>query len=338
MKTIDSSNHKTAYVIGCAICIIPSQIIMIKYRPSIYLPTLELAWGITTGLMAAAKDANLIYAIRFLIGVCEASSYPGIVTILMMWYNPSELARRVAIFGTSYPAANIFVGAMQAALHSSMDGLSGWRWLFIFNGIMTVVVALAGYFLLPGSPSNTRVFWLGKDHMQIAKDRMEKIGRAVPTGLTSEKLGKAFKTWPLWVFTLAYSLIPTGAYVLQTAATLPPAHISDKTMRPFRQVTIQLMIVVAGCIILSIWPSSFSLKMTSFHLLFLSNSAGPILVGIIIGIAVAFVYAIDSFANIFIYPASEAPNYPVGYKVAAVFGAVCIYATWTMGRMWRRDM
>ena len=58
--------------------------------------------------------------------------------ILCAWYTPRELALRLAIFGSSYPAAQIFVGFMQAALYKGMQGvggISGWRWLFIFNAL-----------------------------------------------------------------------------------------------------------------------------------------------------------------------------------------------------------
>ena len=81
-------------------------------------------------LMAFVPSVKGMYALRFFIGVFEASSYPGIITILCSWYTPAELATRIAIFGTSYPAANIFVSFMQAALHKGMEGksgLAGWK-------------------------------------------------------------------------------------------------------------------------------------------------------------------------------------------------------------------
>lgn len=109
-----------------------------------HLPSLE-------ALMAVPKSVQGMYALRFFIGAFEASSYPGIISILCSWYTPTELATRIAIFGTSYPGANIFVSFMQAALNKTMDGkagLEGWQWLFVINGLMTIVVASAGFFLV----------------------------------------------------------------------------------------------------------------------------------------------------------------------------------------------
>jgi hypothetical protein len=63
--------------------LIPSQIIITYVRPSIWLPALELIWGLFTGLLALSKNAQTIYALRFLIGFCEASAYPGTAVLLM---------------------------------------------------------------------------------------------------------------------------------------------------------------------------------------------------------------------------------------------------------------
>lgn len=57
--------------------LIPSQIIITRVRPSLWLPGLEISWGILTGLIAACSSAKQIYAIRTFLGVCESSAYPG---------------------------------------------------------------------------------------------------------------------------------------------------------------------------------------------------------------------------------------------------------------------
>lgn len=116
IKYIDQTNINTAYVsgmkealnfqgnelnlfatwfnVGCrclrplnplttdCIFLIPSQIFITYFRPSLWLPGLELLWGIFTGCVAACKSASPIYGLRVLIGLAESSSYPGTVTIL----------------------------------------------------------------------------------------------------------------------------------------------------------------------------------------------------------------------------------------------------------------
>jgi sugar phosphate permease len=154
LKMIDGTNYKTAYAsgmkeelnmtgnelnfldiyyrIGYAIFLLPCQIILTKVRPNWWLPSMEMAWGLMTALMAAAHDVRMMYALRFFIGVFEASSYPGIISILCNWYTPREVGARIVIFSASYPVSAMFVSAMQASLSKTLDGrsgLSGWRWL-----------------------------------------------------------------------------------------------------------------------------------------------------------------------------------------------------------------
>lgn len=62
--------------------LIPSQVILTYVRPSYWLPGLEIAWGILTGLIATVNSARQVYAIRAFLGLCESSAWPGMMTLL----------------------------------------------------------------------------------------------------------------------------------------------------------------------------------------------------------------------------------------------------------------
>ncbi|KAL7413814.1 major facilitator superfamily domain-containing protein [Mrakia frigida] len=305
----------TLYRIGYALFLIPSQIILLKIRPSIWLPALELCWGVLTGLMAVASNVKGMYALRFFIGVCEASSYPGIICILCNWYTPAELASRIAIFGTSYPAANIFVSFMQAALYKGMEGhagLPGWKWLFIFNALMTVIVAAGGFFFLPDNPGETKVFWLSPEQNSLSRARMVRVKKLAPTVLSVSKIKKIFSSWIIYAFTGAYACwswsqnsnsytilffksiknsngtakfsIPTlnaimiPGYFLQIIAMIACGWASGKWGSRIGWIVGQEMTLFVGAVILSCWPASFGLKTFAYFTLWLSNAAGPILI------------------------------------------------------------
>ena len=114
MKKIDQTNYKAAYTAGMrddlglegtnvlnwldiyftiafAIFMVPSVLIMMRVRPSIWLPSLELVWGILTGCMALASTPKPMYVLRWLIGMCEASAWPGTTVLLLSWYTPKEM-------------------------------------------------------------------------------------------------------------------------------------------------------------------------------------------------------------------------------------------------------
>ena len=88
-------------------------------------------------------------------------------------------------------------GALQVAITNTLHGsagLTGWRWLFIINAIMTVVVGALGFVLLPDTPNNVnpRAIWFKKGHAQLAMERLERHGRA---DLGSMAPGSAHARW-----------------------------------------------------------------------------------------------------------------------------------------------
>lgn len=235
-------NYLTTYwTIGYILGQIPSQIILTKVQPSIWLPSLELIWSILVMAMAATKDLKTIYILRFFVGLLEASAYPGIMTLLGNWYQPSELAKRACIFQASSSVAQMFGGYLQAALYANMNGahgLAAWRWLFIFDGVIGIPIALYGYFAIPDSPTTTKARWLTSAEKQRAIQRMESVGRKPAKSLTLRNIINLFREWPVYLFTLSFTcyiqatrvyayfnvwLKETGNYTVEQANVIPTA-------------------------------------------------------------------------------------------------------------------
>lgn len=124
----------TFWTIGYIVGMIPSQIIISRVRPSIWIPAAEIVWAVLTFCFAAVNNEKQIYAMRFLIGLFEAPFYVGAMTLLGNWYTPAELGKRASIFYSASFAANMFSGYLQAAVYKGLGGvhgIAGWRWLFI---------------------------------------------------------------------------------------------------------------------------------------------------------------------------------------------------------------
>lgn len=200
----------TGYVVGQ----LPSQVIITKIRPSIWIPSCELVWTILTFCLAVAKTPHQVIAIRFFVGLVESIFYPAAHFLLGSWYKPSELGKRACIFHASSAAAAMFSGYLQAAVYTGLNGTlgkAGWQWLFIMDGVISTPICLAGFFLIPDLPENTRAFYLSKTDAELARKRMDDIGRAPTRRLGWSILRRVFTRWHVYALTALYIIfINTG--------------------------------------------------------------------------------------------------------------------------------
>lgn len=239
IKYLDQSNISNAYVSGMkedlnltgnelnyfttyfnvAYCImlIPSQIILTYVRPSLWLPGLELLWGIMTGLIAMTTNAKQVYVLRAFLGLCESSAWPGMMTLFMYWYTPGELAKRMGFYHSCQAIGSMLSGALQVAIRETMDGhagLAGWRWLFIINAIITIIWGFAGFLMIPDLPNkpNPWAFWFNSTHANTAMERLRRCKRAEPKRMTWAGAKRTFSTWPVYFIPVLYIASVLGSY------------------------------------------------------------------------------------------------------------------------------
>ncbi|KAI9676987.1 MAG: hypothetical protein M1817_006826 [Caeruleum heppii] len=133
---------------------VPSNLLLKRFRPSIWLPSIMVAWGTVMTLMGIVKDFKGLLIARLFLGVTEAGLFPGVAFFITMWYARHEAQLRQAMFFSAASVAGAFSGLLAFAI-SKMDGvgnLEGWRWIFILEGILTVVVAIIAFFTLYDFP------------------------------------------------------------------------------------------------------------------------------------------------------------------------------------------
>ncbi|KAK2020662.1 major facilitator superfamily transporter [Colletotrichum zoysiae] len=137
------------FFFGYLICEVPSNMILSRSRPSVFLPGIMLVWGALSALMSISKSYGALLGFRFVLGCVEAGFFPGVLYLLSCWYTRAELGKRFAIFYTAAVLSGAFggllAGAITANLHDA-HGIAGWRWLFIVEGVATVGVALVAFF------------------------------------------------------------------------------------------------------------------------------------------------------------------------------------------------
>ncbi|GAB1318390.1 Pantothenate transporter liz1 [Madurella fahalii] len=166
----------TCFTVGYVLGQIPSNLSLHYVKPRYFFPSMMVAWAGLTMVTASTHSPQAIMAIRFFQGIAEATTFVGTHYILGSWYTERELGKRSGVFTASGLAGTMIGGFIQSGIYSSMHGrhgLSGWRWLFIIDGIITLPVALYGFLLFPDTPATTTACYLSPSERALAISRLE---------------------------------------------------------------------------------------------------------------------------------------------------------------------
>ncbi|KAI1818176.1 MFS general substrate transporter [Poronia punctata] len=202
-----------AWTVGYVIGEIPSNMILTKVRPSIWIPALEVTWSVLTILLAKCQTATQIYVLRFFIGLAESAFYPGMQYVIGSWYRKDELAKRSCIFHSSSAIGTMFSGYLITATYKleGVGGYHGWQWLFIINTVISLPIAISGFFFFPDVPEITTAWWLTPEDIAMANSRMALEGRAKRGKYTKTKFKKIFSSWRLYALVLLYIFFNNGS-------------------------------------------------------------------------------------------------------------------------------
>ncbi|RGP81386.1 tartrate transporter [Fusarium longipes] len=200
---LNSTEYQTCVSIlfvGYILGQIPSNMLMTRIRPSLYMSGAMALWAVVSTLTAVCHDFKGLVPTRFFLGVTEAPFYPGALYVLSIFYTKKEIATRISILFTANICGTAFAGLIAIGVFgmSGVAGLSGWRWLFILQGIITFVLSLASTFILPDEPSNTR--WLTDEERILAHERIVADIVQIRTNTTTlAGLTDACKDPRLWI-------------------------------------------------------------------------------------------------------------------------------------------
>ncbi|KAI0365415.1 MFS general substrate transporter [Pilatotrama ljubarskyi] len=144
----------TMYFVSYSVCTIPANLLLKKIGPSRWLPGLTLLWGVITTLMGLVKTYPQLVGVRVALGVAEAGLSSGIFYYLTMWYPRYMVHYRIGLFWGGATFAGAFSGlvAYGISFMSGTAGLLGWSWIFVLEGLVTVLVAIAAFVLFVDLP------------------------------------------------------------------------------------------------------------------------------------------------------------------------------------------
>ncbi|KAL5337992.1 major facilitator superfamily domain-containing protein [Aspergillus crustosus] len=224
---------------------IPSNIMMKKSRPALWIPLIMLAWGVVCTLMGLVENYAGLLVARAALGIAEGGLFPGVTFYITMWYRRHECGLRMAIFFSAATAAGAFGGLLARGIVEldGAGGKDGWAWIFIIEGLVTFAVAVAAFFIMNDYPDTAKFLTQGeKDevHRRLKEDRS-----SLADEFDMKYFWAALKDWKVWV----HMFITFGVYTpLYSFSLFLPTIVSSLG---YQNETAQLMTVppyVVACV------------------------------------------------------------------------------------------
>ncbi|KAI1858991.1 hypothetical protein JX265_004598 [Neoarthrinium moseri] len=152
---------------------VPSNMILEKFKkPSIFMGLIVLSWGVVMTFTGLIQNFSQLCALRFLLGLFEAGFFPGAILLVSKWYMPHETQTRIALLYSSAASGGAFSGLLAFGITkmNGLGGLEGWRWIFIIEGLATVIMGGLCFLLLIDSPVLSHR-WLQPDEIRFLELR-----------------------------------------------------------------------------------------------------------------------------------------------------------------------
>jgi MFS family permease len=195
----------SVFFIGYSVFEVPSNIALKLTSPRIWLPTLMLVWGVVATLMALSTNFGGLLAARFFLGATEAGVFPGAIFYLSMWYGRRALVTRVTLFYTSTSLAGAFGGILAYGIGhmSGVAGKQGWFWIFVIEGLVTVVVAAVSYFLIQDFPAQAK-FLSQREHKVLNALLVEDNDALREEPWSWEEVRRSFSDVKVYLYTFTW--------------------------------------------------------------------------------------------------------------------------------------
>ena len=268
------------FFIGYFFFEVPSNVLLKKFGARMWIARIMISWGVISACMIFVKGEWSFYAMRFLLGLAEAGFFPGVIFYLTLWY-PSKLrATRTAWFVAAIAVSGVVGNPVSGWIMDTFSGamkLAGWQWLFLSEGIPSILVGLWVIYYLESSIEEAK--WLTSEEKALLARNLE----AEDKHKTENKLMDAFTSGKVWVLCAIYFTLMIGLYGI---AFWLPTIVKAFGLKGYLQVGLITAIPYGVAVIGMILLSNHSDKTGERRLHYVAN----VVVGAI-GLVLSGVYA-----------------------------------------------
>ncbi|RMZ41182.1 putative pantothenate transporter [Aspergillus flavus] len=271
--TTDQYNLVTVlYYIPYIVAETPSNLLFKRILPSRWQSRIMISWGIALACHAAVKNKEGLYAVRFLLGLFEAGLFPGVILQLCYWYRPDEMSLRLLYFYILGNFSGIISGVLAYAFDtvSGSHGLSGWQWLFLTEGVITVAFGISLIFIFPDFPPQAK--WLTDKEKAFIQARLPgNAPRAEEINFNFREILDSLRDRRLWLFTLIWAFFTVGTHGLRFYQPTVIANLGFTDIATSQLLNIPTSVLTVICIgVFGIWADSSRLPRPLYPLSFLA--------------------------------------------------------------------
>ncbi|KAF9220053.1 MFS general substrate transporter [Gyrodon lividus] len=292
----------TVFFIPYGLLELPSNLVIQVIRPSRWLPAIMITWGLIMMTMGFVKTYPQLVGLRVCLGVAEAGLFPGVAYYLTMWYPKYMYQYRLALFTGATTLAGAFSGllAFSIGFMSGDGGLEGWSWIFILEGLVTILVGLLAALVMVDYPATAK-FLTAEERSFVIQKRARGAAQDDEHDAV-QQVWAAFTDWQVWalsiiqlsfatpMYGIAYflptlinsfgystsisQLLTVPPYLLATVIILTFAYFSDKLRLRWPFVFAAQLLSLVGYII-NISNTSPGVKYFGLYLCVLAATGGP---------------------------------------------------------------
>ncbi|KAI5814864.1 high-affinity nicotinic acid transporter [Pyronema omphalodes] len=241
----------TIFFVACVVFEPISNTLLKLMRPSIYLPIIVTICGLCMLGMGFCKNYPQMMVARMFLGLAEAGLYPGVNYYLSCWYKRRELGVRAAVFFSAAAVSGSFGGLLAAAISqmNGIAGLKGWAWIFIIEGLATVVVGIISFWMVNDFPDDAK-FLSEQDRQRVLRrlrdDQQSSGGASASEDFKMEFFWQSVKDWKTWTGSVIYMGVDGALYAF---ALFLPSIIKDLGYSTTRAQLLSVPPYAAACIL-----------------------------------------------------------------------------------------
>jgi len=203
------------FFIGYVLCGVPSNLALSRFGPRRWIALMMITWGVLSTCLLFVSTPTQFYTLRLFTGAAEAGFFPGVVLYLSQWFPSFRRGRIMALFMSAIPVSGLlgspFSGWILNHFAAGQGGLAGWQWMFLLQGIPTIALGIAAFFLLADKFANAK--WLTAEERAVL-EADQAFDAANKPKAVSDSLDEVFKNPAIWAFGLIYFCIQSGVYAI----------------------------------------------------------------------------------------------------------------------------